>query len=273
MSKNISLDIGFDMGNCNVADDANNSYIKWKAGRCEADALAMKSVVETATGRTLNVDDHYLSIKVNKDCDFSFFKAALGASHPTNADIVEEIEGTDGYKWLMISLTKGLSEKRFKIFGTDIETINSFFEGVTGSAFAEMFLKSSHKISECTEIAKANNEHLDAEIENWPSYTTMCKDLSGHIRVDAEHVFCEKVLDFATNFVPIPKEQIAAIKKMNNMTLQLKLNSFEELTGQTKDDFKKESWLLLDCLRNLFFIVNHSKKHVLLRPNLEYFSY
>ena len=135
----------------------------------------MKSIVETATGVKLNNDDHYVSIKIPKDCDLTEFKKQLINASPQQETLcMDEIEGTDGHKWLMFSLTKGLEGKTHFETETDkmIAQYKKFFEKVNGDTFMELYLKSSHSFTDCNEAAKEDLKKQNSCDIDYPSIAT-----------------------------------------------------------------------------------------------------
>jgi len=254
MSNKVVLDFGFDIGKVNVCDDANNSYLKLKIGKGTEDAMALKSVVEEGTGRTLLPEDHYVSIKVPEKANLDELKEMVEGMAGGEEPLIEEVAGKDGYKWLLISLKKANAEQQFGDINMLEQELSNFFEGVTANAFIEMYLKSSHHFTEATTVAQQNNEKDCTEGNNqvFPSIVTMGKDLSGHFKADIDHDFLIKTMDFAKKFCPVTPELFEFVRKMNNIECNLALNRPDELTGPQAEEVKSQMWGGLIEAREMF---------------------
>jgi len=272
-SNSLALDFGVDVGNVNISDDANNTYFKFKAGKSDADAMALKSVVENGTGRTLNNEDHYVSIKIPANADCSELKEMVEGM--TDEGLVEEVEGKDGYKWLMVSLKKTNESQGMVGDLAEMEAeLKEFFDGVDSGAFLEYFMKTSHHFSDAVKIAENNNEKDADSGTEWPSLSTFMNDFSLHFRADVEHSFVTKVAKYAKKFMPVTPELFEFVKKFNHTTMALKFNSINQLSGMCKEQGIEESWkqlvefremaeemrVFVGCLDDfrLFFILNDS---------------
>lgn len=254
MSHNVSLDIGFDMGDVDSSNDANNTYVKLKAGKGAEDAMALKQVVESGTGRTLNDEDHYISIKVPEGADMEELKEMVNGFSGGDEELVEEVAGSDGYKWLMVSLKKANEGAEMGDIAEVEQELSSFFETVQNNAFLELFLKSSHHFSEAKTIAEQNNER-EAETptgEDLPSVHVFGKGLSGHFKADIDHDFCLKLAEFCKKFCPVTPQLFEFVRKMNNCEMGLQLNSVDNISGQCKSDLQKGMWDALVESREMF---------------------
>lgn len=254
MSHNISMDFGFDMGDVDNMNDANNTFFKLKMGKGPEDAMALKQVVEDGTGKTLSDSDHYISIKVPEGADLEELKEMVNGFSGGDEELVEEVAGKDGYKWLMVSLKKVNDGQEMGDINELEQEISKFFDTVTSNAFLEFFVKSSHHFSEAQKIAEQNNEKSAEEPtgDELCSLSVFAKGISGHFKADIDHDFVLKVAEFAKNFCPVTPQLFQFAKKMNNIEMNLKLNSIDEITGQPKKDIQNEMWNQLMEFREVF---------------------
>lgn len=251
MSNRASLDFGFDIGNVNLADDANNTYMKVKIGKSEADAKALKSIVEAGTGRTLNDEDHYVSFKVPAGANITELKEMVEGM--TAEGLVEEVAGVDGFKWLMVSLKKANEEQEMGDIKELEAGLKEFFEGVTANAFLEKYIKTSHHFTEARAIAEKNNEKdAIARPEDLVSFSVFLNGISGHVRADMDHDFVTKALNFAKKFAPIEPEAFAGIKKVNNVQMSLALHGIDKTEGETRSRLNKGAWEAFSDFRESF---------------------
>jgi len=254
MSNNICLDYGFDMGDVDATNDANNTFFKLKLGKGTEDAMALKQVVEEGTGKTLSDEDHYISIKVPEGANLDELKEMVDGFSGGDEGLVEEVAGKDGYKWLMVSLKK-VNEGQEMGDINELETeISKFFDTVKSNAFLEMFVKSSRHFSDAQKVAEQNNERSAEEPtgEELCSPAVFLKGVSGHFKADIDHDFVVKVAEFAKNFCPVTPQLFEFVKKMNNVEMNLKLNSIDELTGPAKKDIQEQMWNVLMEFREVF---------------------
>jgi len=254
MSHNISMDFGFDMGDVDNMNDANNTYFKLKMGKGPEDAMAVKQVVEDGTGKTLSDSDHYISIKVPEGADLEELKEMVNGFSGGDEELVEEVAGKDGYKWLMVSLKKVNEGQEMGDINELEQEISKFFDTVTSNAFLEFFVKSSHHFSEAQKLAEQNNEKSTEE----PNPNQLCslgvfaKGMSGHFKADIDHDFVLKVAEFAKNFCPVTPQLFQFAKKMNNIEMNLKLNSIDEIPVDDKNLPNSEMWSALMDFREAF---------------------
>lgn len=254
MSNNISMDFGFDMGDVDNMNDANNTFFKLKLGKGAEDAMALKQIVEAGTGRTLSDSDHYISIKVPESANLEELKEMVDGFAGGDEGLVEEVAGKDGYKWLMVSLKKVNEGQEMGDINQLEEELAKFFDTVKSNAFLEMFVKSSHHFSEAMTVAEQNNERTAEEPtgDELCSLAVFAKGISGHFKADIDHDFVLKVAEFAKNFCPVTPQLFEFAKKMNNIEMNLKLNSIDEVTGECKKELQNEMWSQLMEFREVF---------------------
>jgi len=254
MSNNICLDYGFDMGDVDATNDANNTFFKLKLGKGTEDAMALKQVVEEGTGKTLSDEDHYISIKVPEGANLEELKEMVDGFSGGDEGLVEEIAGKDGYKWLMVSLKKVNDGQEMGDIKQLEEELSKFFDTVKSNAFLEMFVKTSHHFSEAQKVAEQNNERTAEEPvgDELCSLAVFAKGISGHFKADIDHDFILKVAEFAKNFCPVTPQLFEFAKKMNNIEMNLKLNSIDEVTGDCRSQLQSELWEQLYNGRDMF---------------------
>jgi len=254
MSNNISMDFGFDMGDVDNMNDANNTFFKLKLGKGTEDAMALKQVVEEGTGKTLSDEDHYISIKVPEGANLEELKEMVDGFSGGDEGLVEEIAGKDGYKWLMVSLKKVNDGQEMGDIKQLEEELSKFFDTVKSNAFLEMFVKTSHHFSEAQKVAEQNNERTAEEPvgDELCSLAVFAKGISGHFKADIDHDFILKVAEFAKNFCPVTPQLFEFAKKMNNIEMNLKLNSIDEVTGDCRSQLQSELWEQLYNGRDMF---------------------
>jgi hypothetical protein len=203
MSNKISIDLGLEIGNTDSQNDADLSYIKFKMGKGAEESMVLKQIIESGTGRTLKDDDHYVCVRVPADTDTTELKDVIEGL--TAEDLIEEVEGQGGMKWLMVSLKKYNDESEtVEDYEKMQKDITNFFNDVKAHSFVEFAVKTPHNFTAAKKIAEELNEKTTEEVntEKFPSFMSFLNDASVHVKMDCDHDFAMQTAQFAKSLTP-----------------------------------------------------------------------
>merc|ERR1712151_1227459 len=178
VSNTFNVDLGLEIGKAENLNDENLTYMKLKIGKGKEESMALRSIVENGTGKTLNDCDHYVSIKIPKNVNADELKETIEGL--TEEGLIEEIDGKGDEKWLMISLKK-YNDSAETVASEDFEKmqkdIDDFFANAKAHSYIEISVRTPRNFVEAEKIARDQNElENESILENWPSFMNFLKD-------------------------------------------------------------------------------------------------